>query len=80
MNTHAALDTSPDADAVQRRAYAAMDGFDRLEVVAQMQRRVFAMLQLRYSDPADIVLHLFRHSIPQPELNEIIEKIRARSR
>lgn len=70
-----ALDTSADAAEVQLRAYAAMDGFERLRVTAQMRSRVLKLLQFRISSEKDLVLHMFRHRIPQQELNAILERM-----
>lgn len=75
---YAPPDTSLEAAEVQRRAFAAMDGFERLHVVARMRARVLALLKFKHNDPEAIVSHLFRHSIPAEELQHILTSIRAR--
>lgn len=74
---HVPLDTTPDAADVQRRAYAAMDGFDRMRVAAGMRARVLRLLKFKYSEPEDILSHLFRHTVPAAELSEAIARLKA---
>jgi hypothetical protein len=77
---HVPLDTTSDAAEVQRRAYAAMDGFDRLRVAAGMRVRVLRLLMLKYSEPEAILSHLFRHTIPATELRDVLARMKARKR
>lgn len=77
---HVPLDTTPDAADVQRRAYAAMDGFERIRVAAGMRARVLRLLKLKYSAPEAILNHLFRHTVPAAELSEAIARLKAQQR
>lgn len=79
LSAFKSLDTSNAAAEVQLRAYAAMDGFQRLRVAAAMRTRVMTMLRLRFSDPAELVRHLYRHQLPAAVLHEILDKIRQTS-
>lgn len=74
---HVPFDTTPDAAEVQRRAYAAMDGFDRMRVAAGMRARVLQLLKFKHSEPEAILSHLFRHTIPATELREVIARMKA---
>jgi hypothetical protein len=71
-----AQDTTPEAAEVQRRAWRAMDGFERIRATAGMFRRVRRMLELRYDDRSSLLLHIHGHSLSQEDRDGLVAAIR----
>ncbi|MBZ0137401.1 MAG: hypothetical protein K8I27_13625 [Planctomycetes bacterium] len=57
-----------------------MDGFERIRVTAGMRARVLRLLKFKYSEPEDILSHLFRHTVPAAELSEAIARLKSQQR
>ena len=60
-------DTNPQAADVQRRAYRVMSGFDRVRIASAMFSTGWRLLDFRYVDAREKVLHLHAATLSQQQ-------------